>query len=82
MFDLERAINGEAICMRNGIEILELAYLPSAKSTHKLYGVSEGSGMVLSWTEDGIYGMGPEQQASMTGMDLIMRCDFVEPDPS
>jgi hypothetical protein len=82
MFDLERAIKGEAICMRNGMEIIELAYLPSARSAHKLYGVSVGTGLVLTWTESGIYGMGPEQQESMSGMDLIMRCDFVEPDPS
>ena len=82
MFNLERAINGEAICMRNGIEVIELAYLPSARSTHKLFGVSVGTGLVLSWTEEGIYGMGPEQQSDMEGMNLIMRCDFVEPDLS
>ena len=53
MFDLERAINGEAVCLTYGGDVVELAWLPSAGGAHKLYGVSMNSKIVMSWTEEG-----------------------------
>jgi hypothetical protein len=65
-FNLERALAGEPVCTRNGIEVTQLTYFKEAREQYNLVGLMDG--VVCTWNEKGTSIFGHE-----TSSDLFMK---------
>jgi len=66
-FDLEKALAGEPVVTRDGLEVNELVYFKTTTEDQSIFGVVNGE--VECWSDCGKY----NAYATGSGMDLAMR---------
>jgi len=71
-FDLEAALKGSPISLRNGKSVEQLTYFKNATDTYVVFGVVEDE--IMSWTFDGVFNI----YEGESRFDLVMREEYVD----
>ena len=67
-FDLQKALDGEAVTTRDGYLITDIHYFPQVRTKFKVVAHIENCSSVDTFTENGLY-----SESGDSGMDLFMK---------